>query len=487
MGPVDLVVVGGGSAGLVAAKTAAGLGAGVVLVERDRPGGDCLWTGCVPSKALLAAARRAHDMRDAGRVGLRPVTPTVEFPAVMAAVHAAVTALEPPDSPAALKAAGVEVVSGTARFTGSGQLTVDGERLAFGRAVIATGAQPVVPEVPGLTPEVVLTSDTVWDLEALPDPLLVLGGGAVGCELAQAFARLGARVVLVEAAERLLPVEPPAASAVVAAALAADGLDVRTATTLERVTTGRDGVVATLRADGQSSEVEVQRVLVAVGRRPDVAGLAPQSAGVAVGDRGEVRVDERLRTTHPRVFAAGDVTGGLALTHVAGVQGSIAATNALLGPWRRWDPRAVPWVTFTDPEVARVGLTEDQARAAHGAGVRARHVEHAHLDRAVIEGATAGFTEVVLDRRGRVLGACVVAPRAGEMLAELTALVARRGRLRELAGVVHPYPGWSDGPWRAALDEVTATTRRPLVRGALAAVLGARRYLGDRTSRTGSA
>lgn len=479
--PVDLVVVGGGAAGLVAAKTAAGLGASVVLVERDRPGGDCLWTGCVPSKALLAAARRAHDMRDAGRLGLRPVTPTVDFPAVMAAVHEAVAALEPPDSPAALKAAGVEVVSGTARFTGPDQLTVDGERLAFRRAVIATGAQPVVPDIPGLTPEVVLTSDTVWDLEALPDPLLVLGGGAVGCELAQAFARLGARVVLVEAAERLLPVESPAASAVLAAALAADGVDVRTGTTLERVAAGGAGVVATLRVDRQSSEVGVQRVLVAVGRRPDVGDLEPGAAGVHVGERGEARVDERLRTANPRVFAAGDVTGGLALTHVAGVQGSIAATNALLGPWRRWDPRAVPWVTYTDPEVARVGLTEDQARAAHGAGVRTRRVEHAHLDRAVIEGATAGFSDVVLDRRGRVVGACVVAPRAGEMLAELTALVARRGRLRDLAGVVHPYPGWSDGPWRAALDEVTATTRRPLVRGALAAVLAARRHLGHRT------
>ena len=189
--PVDLVVVGGGAAGLVAAKTAAGLGATAVLVERDRPGGDCLWTGCVPSKALLAAARRAHDMRDAGRLGLQPVTSTVDFPAVMAAVHAAVVALEPPDSPAALEAAGVDVVTGAAGFTGPDTLTVDGEDVAFRRAVIATGAQPVVPDVPGLAPEVVLTSDTVWGLEALPDPLLVLGGGAVGCELAQALARLG--------------------------------------------------------------------------------------------------------------------------------------------------------------------------------------------------------------------------------------------------------------------------------------------------------
>ena len=487
--PVDLVVVGGGAAGLVAAKTAAGLGASVVLVERGRPGGDCLWTGCVPSKALLAAARRAHDMRDAGRLGLRPVTPTVDFPAVMAAIHAAVVALEPPDSPVALAAAGVDVVTGAARFTGPDTLTVDGKDVPFRRAVIATGAQPVVPDVPGLTPEVVLTSDTVWGIEALPDPLLVLGGGAVGCELAQAFARLGSRVVLVELADRLLPVESPDASAVVAAALAADGVDVRTGTTLESVTARGDEVVAALRADGRRSEVSAQRVLAAVGRRPDVGGLEPGAAGVDVGERGEVRVDERLRTANPRVFAAGDVTGGLALTHVAGVGGSIAATNALLGPWRRWEPRAVPWVTYTDPEVARVGPTEDQARASHGRGVRTRRVAHAEVDRAVIEGATAGFTEVVLDRRGRVLGACVVAPRAGEMLAELTALVARRGRLRDLAGVVHPYPGWSDGPWRAALDEVTAATRRPLVRGALAAVLATRRLVGDRqpADRAGSA
>jgi len=489
--PVDLLVIGAGSAGLVAAKTAAGLGASVVLVEKARPGGDCLWTGCVPSKALLAAAHRAHAMRDAARFGLQPVHPQVDFAAVMAHVHAAIAALEPPDSPQALRAAGITVVEGSARFCGPDTVMVAGRAVRFRRAVIATGASAALPPVDGLAELAadqagVMTSETVWGLEELPGSLLVLGAGPIGCELGQAFARLGTRVTLIEAASRVLPAEEPAASAALHDALTRDGVEVRTDAPARQIRRGHRGLGVDLDLDlespaGAATEtVQAERVLVAAGRRPDLDGLDPAAAGVRVGSRGQVEVDRRLRTRNPRIYAAGDVTGGLAFTHVAGTQGSIAAMNALLAPLRRLDPERVPWVTFTDPEVAHVGPSEQVARRRYGPGVHTRRLDHDRVDRAVTEADTRGFTHVVLDRRGRVLAATVVAARAGEMLSELTALVARRGRLRELAGVVHPYPSWADGPWNIALGELAETMTRPLPARLARVALAARRSMPSR-------
>ncbi|MGX7827990.1 dihydrolipoyl dehydrogenase family protein [Actinokineospora sp. 24-640] len=467
----DLVVVGGGTAGIIAAKTAGGLGADVVLVERDRTGGDCLWTGCVPSKALITAANTAHAMRTADRFGIGAVEPRVDLAAVLAHTRRAITRIAPVDAPEALTAAGVEVVAGEAVFTGPREIRVGERVLRFRHALVATGARPAVPRVPGLTDP--LTSDTIWDLTRLPAALLVLGGGPVGCELGQAMARLGAAVTIVETADRLLPHAEPRASAAVAAALGADGVQVLTSASLTRIADGA-AVVAT--ASGERT-VPVDRVLAATGRVPATAGLGLAAAGVATDERGHVRVDARLRTSNPRVLAAGDVTGGPAFTHVAGMQGSIAATNALLAPVRSLDPDAIPSVVFTAPEVAQVGLTEARARAVHGRAVRVRRLGHEHVDRAITEDAAEGFTAVVLDGRGRVLGATVVAPRAGEMLAELAGLVARRERLRDLAGVVHPYPTWADGVWNAAIAESVAASRRPLPRALAAAVRRIRRLL----------
>jgi len=484
---VDLLVIGAGSAGLVAAKTAARLGASVVVVEKARPGGDCLWTGCVPSKALLAAAHRAHAMRDAARFGLQPVHPQVDFAAVMAHVHAASAALEPPDSPQALRAAGITVVEGSARFCGPDTVMVAGRAVRFRWAVIATGATAALPPVDGLAELAadaagVMTSETVWGLEELPGSLLVLGAGPIGCELGQAFARLGTRVTLIEAASRVLPGEEPAASAALHDALTRDGVQVRTDAPARELRRGHGGLVVDLESpSGAASEtVQAERVLVAAGRRPDLDGLDPAAAGVRVGSGGQVAVDRRLRTSNSRIYAAGDVTGGLAFTHVAGTQGSIAATNALLAPLRRLDPDRVPWVTFTDPEVAHVGPTEQAARRRYGPGVHTRRLDHDRVDRAVTDADTRGFTHVVLDRWGRVLAATVVAARAGEMLSELTALVARRGRLRELAGIVHPYPSWADGPWNTALGELAEAMTRPLPARLARVALAARRSVPSR-------
>ncbi|MDQ0381433.1 dihydrolipoyl dehydrogenase family protein [Amycolatopsis thermophila] len=467
----DLVIVGGGTAGIIAAKTAGGLGARVVLVERDRTGGDCLWTGCVPSKSLIAAAHTAHRMRRAGRFGITPVEPRVDFAAVMAQVRHAIERIEPVDSPASLSGAGARVISGTAVFTGPDEVRVEGRPLRFRHALIATGSTPALPPVPGLTEVDPLTSDSVWDLTRLPARLAVLGGGPVGCELGQAFARLGAEVTIIEAAERLVPREEPRAAIALSATLSADGIRVLTSTTVTKAARQADGTQLELTGGDRTQTIDVDRVLVATRRRPRTDGLGLEQAGVHLDERGHVAVDAKLRTSNHRIYAAGDVTGAPAFTHVAGVHGSMAATNALLAPVRRIDHDKIPWVTFTDPEIAHVGLTEDRARRRHGDAVRVRVLRHENVDRAIVEDDTDGFTHVVLDAKGRVLGATIVAPRAGEMIAELTGLLARGGRLRDLASVIHPYPAWTDGVWNAAVIESSEALRAPVMRRLTGALL----------------
>ena len=476
----DLLVVGGGTAGIVAAKTAAGFGAQVLLVEQNRPGGDCLWTGCVPSKAILAAAHAAADARAAHRFGIGIVDVEVDFAAVMTHVRRTITAIEPADSPAALRAAGIRVANATARFTGPDTADVAGTEVRFRQALLATGATPVMPSIPGLAETNLLTSETVWSLGELPKRLLVLGGGGIGCELGQAFARLGSSVTIVESASRLLPREDEDAAAVVTEALIADGVSVRTGVSLNRITlaapgrdagwpedaedaeaflipaaTPRSGWRASL-ADG--SETVFDAVLVAVGRRPRTVGLGLAEAGVVLDDSGHVRVDGRLRTSNPRISAAGDVTGHPPFTHTAGVHGSLAATNAILGLRRTVDIATMPRVTFTQPEVAAFGVSAERADRF---GLTVRTVRHGEVDRAVAEGHVAGFTRLVLDRRSRVVGATIVGPRAGESLAEVV-LAARHGlRARDIAASTHAYPTYGDGVWKAAIEQVVQQLRSP--------------------------
>jgi len=459
-GPYDLLVIGGGSAGLIGARTAASLGASVLLVERDRVGGDCLWTGCVPSKALLAAASVAATARDGVRFGVHAGEVKVDFAGVLAHVHGAMAAIAPVDSPEQLQADGVEVRHGSAQFTGLRSAEVDGEPVQFRQALIATGSDPVLPPIPGLADAGALTSDSVWDLDELPERLVVLGGGSIGCELGQAFARLGAAVTVVEGLDRLLPREDPDAARLVTAALERDGV---TAVTGERIVEV-DGATVVL-ANGR--HIVGDRLLVAVGRRPDTAGLAVEAAGVELDDRGFVAVDARLRTSNPRVWAAGDVTGHPQFTHVAGVHGSTAAANAILGLRRSAEVRTIPRVTFTSPEVGAVGLGADAP------DVTVRTYGHDEVDRAVAEGQTGGFARLVLDRRGRVVGATLVGPRAGEALAEVTLAVRRGLPIGAIADTIHAYPTFADGPWNAAIGAVRARLQRPglaRVTGALAAV-----------------
>ena len=444
----DVLVVGCGTAGLVAAKTAARMGAHVLVVESERLGGDCLFTGCVPSKTLLASARAG-----------------LGFEAAMKRVRGAVTAIAPDDDQASLEAAGAVVRPGVVRFTGPGEAEVSGVPVRFLQAVIATGASPSLPPIEGLADADRLTSDTVWDLDELPQRLTVLGGGPIGCELSQAFAGLGAQVTLVEAADRLIGSEDPEASRVVLEALRAGGVDVR----LGAVAAAASAGSVTL-DDG--STIGHDRVLVAVGRRPRTADLGLDRVGVEVDERGFVRVDDSLRTTNPRILAAGDLTGHPQFTHVAGVHGSTAGSNAALG-LRRGVSEVVPRVTYTHPEVAAVGASTDTD--AQPKGWRTLTHQHGDVDRAVAEGETQGFTRLVVDKRGRVKGGTIVGPRAGESLGEISLAVSQGLKLTAIAGMTHPYPTWNDGIWSATTSDLQRTLERGAVKTALKAVSRTRR------------
>lgn len=464
----DLAVLGGGTAGLVAAHGAAGLGARTVLVERrEQTGGDCLWTGCVPSKSLIAAADLAQRMRTADRVGLAPVRPDIDFARVMDHVRRARSAIEPYDSIDRLRAHGVEVLHGEGRLGGPGRLVVGSRTLRFRRALIATGSVPVVPALPGIDEAGLLTSDTVWDLRELPARLAIIGGGAIGCELGQAFARIGSSVTIVEMEGALLPGEEPECRDLIAERLRAEGVAVRPGSTALRVEAGPGGrrlVIRTGAGEGEEA-VPFDRILVAVGRRPSTRGIGLEEAGVELGEDGAVRIDATLRTGAAGIFAAGDVTGSPYFTHIAGAQGRIVVANALFHARGRFDPAAVPWVTFTDPEVGRVGLTEEQARARFGSRVAVARHDYAHLDRAITAGAAYGFAKLVAGPRGRLVGATVAAPRGGEAIDALALRVARGDRLADISRQIHAYPTFSEGPARAADEYLRARWLTPRVRG----------------------
>ncbi len=468
--PWDLLVVGGGTAGIVGAKTAARLGARVLLVERARTGGDCLWTGCVPSKALLAAAGFAASARTGHRFGIDVAGFSVDFAKVMDHVRASIEHIAPVDSVEALQKASVSVRTATARFTGPDSAQIDGTPVRFRQALVATGASPAVPPIPGISEVDYLTSGTVWGLDELPAELVVLGGGSIGCELGQAFARLGSRVSVVEGALRILPREDPLAAAELARALVEDGVDLHIGSGAARVEPTTPGSGVLYLESGQ--QVPFSCLLVAVGRAPRTSDLGMVAAGIEVDDRGFVVVDDLLRTTNPRIWAAGDLTGHPQFTHTAGVHASLAASNAILGVRRKVDLTAVPRVTFTDPEVAAVGLATDRVPP----GLRILDWSHAHLDRAVTEGALGGFARLMVDKRGHLLGATVVGPRAGETLGELTLAITRGLTTRDLAGVTHAYPTYNDGPWNAAISDVQDQLGRPATRRALGALSRARTW-----------
>lgn len=459
----NIVVIGGGTAGLVTAAGAAGLGGRVALVERDRLGGDCLNVGCVPSKALLRCARAVADVRDAHRFGVRvPGEVSVDFAAIMERMRSLRARISPHDSAGRFREMGVDVFLGDARFTGPDTLRVDTAELRFSRACIATGTHPAVPPVEGLEETGYLTNESVFGLTELPARLLVLGAGPVGCELAQAFARFGSQVTLVDVEPRLLPLEEAEAAWRVHLALEADGVDLRVGHRAVRVE-ARDGArVVTLESDAGPSAVETDAILVAVGRTPNVEGLGLEDAGVSYDRENGIEVDDKLRTSNHEIYAAGDVCSRYKFTHAADAMARVVIQNALYLPTARASAPVMPWCTYTDPELAHVGL---YLREAEAQGIEAEHidVELGEIDRAVIDGETDGLLRVVLEKgTDKILGATLVARHAGDMISELTLAIQAGVGLTTIAETVHPYPTQSEVIKRAA-DEYNRHRLTPFV------------------------
>jgi pyruvate/2-oxoglutarate dehydrogenase complex dihydrolipoamide dehydrogenase (E3) component len=443
----DLCVIGAGSGGLSVAAGAAQMGASVVLVERHRMGGDCLNTGCVPSKALIAAAHAAQAIRSASHFGVHGHEPAVDFRQVHAHVHDVIAAIAPHDSAERFEGLGVTVIRDAARFIGPDELAAGDARIRARRFVIATGSSPSVPGIPGLESCPYLTNESIFDLTARPDHLVVLGGGPIGVEMAQAFRRLGSAVTLVQRGA-ILPKDEPEASAVVRAVLARDGISLHEHATACAVAPAGAGVTLTVSMDGQTRRIDGSHLLVATGRRPNTEDLDLDRAGVATNPAG-ISVDARMRTTNRRIFAIGDVAGGPQFTHAAAYHAGIVIRNALFGLPARVDYAALPWVTYSDPELAHVGLTEAAARAAgHTPAIVLETL--AGNDRARAERRTDGLVKIVLGRRGRILGATIVAPHAGEMIGMWGLAIQNRLRIGAVARSIAPYPTISELSRRAA-------------------------------------
>lgn len=462
-GRYDLVVLGGGTGGLVAAAGAAGLGARVALVERHLLGGDCLNVGCVPSKGLIAAARAWHAASAAHAFGGPSVTDEgVDATIALERMRAARADIAPNDGAARFAGLGVDVFLGDGAFVAADAIAVGPATLAYRRAVLATGGRPAVPPIDGLAEVGFLTNESVFDLARLPARLVVIGGGPIGCELAQAFARLGVRIALVDRGERLLSKEDADAAEVVQAAMARDGVRLELGVALERATRGPGGVAVEGARGGEPVRVEGDAILVAAGRRPNVEGIGLERAGIATSERGVV-VDARLRTTNRRVFAVGDVNGTQQFTHLADAQARLALQNAFFLGRGRHDRLVVPRVTYTSPELATVGMTRAEARER---GVETDEVTVAfeHVDRAIVEHDTQGFARVLL-RRGSdaIVGVTVVGEAAGEIVGEASVAMTNGLSLGKLGAAIHPYPTRAE-VLRKAADQHRRTRLTPTVR-----------------------
>ncbi len=434
----DVVVIGAGSAGLVAATTALRLGARTALVEHRKVGGECLHSGCVPSKALVHAARVYHDMVHADRLGLPAVTARADFSRVMTHVREIVEGIYEHENPEVFRNMGIDVYESAAVFESPETVRVGTEILGFARAVVCTGSSPLVPPIPGLADVPYLTNENVWDITQLPSSILFIGAGPISVELGQALARFGSQVTLVEMLDRVLPNEDEDASAAIQAVLLQEGIALRLSARVTGVESRGEEVRVTIERAGTSEVLSAASVFVSVGRRPNIAGLGLERAGVRSSGRG-IEVDSGLRTTAPRIYACGDVAGPLRFTHTAGYQADVAVRNALSSEATAQDLSVIPWVTFSDPECARVGLTENEARARYGE-VRVLRVEADSVDRPRIEGRTEGFLKVLLDGSDRIVGAHAVAAHAGEFIHEIVLAMRHGLGIAAIASTIHAYP-----------------------------------------------
>jgi pyruvate/2-oxoglutarate dehydrogenase complex dihydrolipoamide dehydrogenase (E3) component len=436
----NLVVIGGGTAGLVTAAGAAGLGAKVALIEKNLLGGDCLNFGCVPSKALLRAARAAAEARRAAEFGVVVNGGvSVDFPGVMERMRRIRAEISPHDSAARFRDLGVDVFIGQGQFTGQDTVQVAGKTLRFSKAVIATGARAATPPIPGLKEVNSLTNETIFSLTELPRRLGVIGAGPIGCELAQAFARFGSEVFLVEAEHGVLPREDRDAAELVQNALVRDGVQLLCCGKELRISNASEGIRMQVESHGNGYDLVVDQLLTAAGRAPNVEGLGLETAGVQF-DRKGVKVNERLQTTHPRIFACGDICSPYQFTHAADFMARMVIQNALFKGRKQVGDLIIPWSTYTSPEVAHVGLYEKEA-ADKGIAVDTFTQELSAVDRAILDGETGGFVRVhVRQGTDQIVGATVVAERAGDLIGELTLAMTGKLGLKTIGATIHPYP-----------------------------------------------
>ena len=453
----NLLVIGGGSAGLVSAYIAAAVKAKVALIERDKMGGDCLNAGCVPSKALIKSAKAADTLRHADRYGLESVPVKGSFAKIMGRVKDVIAKVEPHDSPERFRSLGVDCIAGSASFVSPWELEVvhnDGrtERLTAKSIVVATGGKPAVPPIPGLADMDPLTSDNLWDLDTQPERLLVLGGGPIGSELAHAFQRLGSQVIQVEMGDRLLAKEDADVSELIKARFETDGIDVRLQHAAKEFAIEDGEKVAYCDFNGERVRIAFDRVLVAVGRAARTDGLGLDKIGIDTLPNGTVPVEADMSLRFPNVFACGDVAGPYQFTHAAAHQAWYAAVNGVFGQFKRFavDYRVMPWVTFTSPEVARVGLSEAEA-TEQGIAYEVTRYELDDLDRAIAESEDYGFIKVLTPPgKDKILGAVVVGAHGGEILAEFTLAMKHGLGLNKILGTIHPYPTWNESAKFAA-------------------------------------
>ncbi len=457
----NLIVIGAGAGGLVTSYIAAAVKAKVTLIEQNKMGGDCLNTGCVPSKALIRAAKSVVEIERAREFGIEVIPPKVDFAAVMRRVRSAVTAIEPNDSVARYTKLGVECISGAARLVDPWTVEVNGQRLTAPNLVLATGAAPFMPPIPGLAEAGPLTSDTLWDLNELPPRLVVLGGGPIGCELSQAFARLGSQVTQVEMSPRLMLREDPEVSALVETRFAENGISVRTNTKAKAVVRAGAEWLLVCECDGVEERIAFDKIIVAVGRAARLQGFGLQELGIKAGK--SIEVDDYGRTNFPNIFACGDAAGPYQFTHTAAHTAWYAAVNALFGKllWLRGgafriDYSVIPWATFTAPEVARVGLNETDAKA-QGIAVEVSRYSLADLDRAIADGETDGFVKVLtVPGKDKILGVTIVGHHAGDLIAEWVLAMRYGIGLNKILGTIHIYPTFTEankyaaGVWKQA-------------------------------------
>lgn len=446
----DICVIGAGSGGLSVAAGASQMGARVVLFEKHLMGGDCLNYGCVPSKALLAAGHAAEAHRASEKFGVAPSTPIVDWKKVRDHVKDVIAGIAPHDSVQRFEGLGVTVIQEAARFTGKNEVTGGETTVSAKFIVIATGSSPFVPPIPGLEDVPHFTNETLFDNAEPIGHLVVIGGGPIGLEMAQAHRRLGAKVTVVEML-KVLGKDDPEAAGIVKARLRAEGLDLREEEAVTSVEKTESGIAVLTEKDGKTDRIEGSHLLVAVGRTPNTAGLDLEKAGIA-HDRAGITVDAHLKTTNRRVFAIGDVAGGYQFTHVAGYHAGIVIRQALFRMfWAKVDYRAVPWVTYTDPELAHVGMTEADARKILGEGnFQILRWSLAENDRARAERETDGILKVITDKKGRALGATIAGAKAGELLLPWIMAVQQRQKMGALAGLIAPYPTLGEVTKRAA-------------------------------------